>query len=132
MTEQKIILVADDNQDSADSTAMFLELVGFETTAVHSGNAAIDAADKLRPHAIILDIGMPDRDGYDVARAIRTTEWGKHVFLVAVSGWGQPSDIRKAHEAGFDVHMTKPVEPQNLQMRLTEFFSSRDSASDGR
>jgi CheY-like chemotaxis protein len=120
---QKKILVADDNKDAADSTAMFLELVGFETSSAHSGQAAFDTAERRRPNAIILDIGMPDRDGYDVARSIRATEWGKTVFLIAVTGWGQVSDVEKARTSGFNQHMTKPVDPHQLQKVLTDFFS---------
>jgi signal transduction histidine kinase len=120
------ILVADDNEDAADSLAMVLEGAGHTVTTVYDGHAAIESAEATRPDVIVLDIGMPKLDGYEAARRIRKTPWGAEVFLVALTGWGQADDRRQAAEAGFDVHLTKPVEPAHLAAVLAK---GRPSAS---
>jgi len=119
VSEHKI-LVADDNEDAADSLAMLLELRGHEVQTVYDGLAAVEAAETFRPEIVILDIGMPKLDGYDACRRIRETTWGQRVVLIAQTGWGQPEDRRRAAEAGFDVHLTKPVDPDRLMAVLAE------------
>jgi len=114
------VLVADDNRDAADSLAMLLELNGHEVSVVNSGAEAYAAAAATRPHAAILDIGMPDLSGYEVARRIRAEEWGASMLLVAVTGWGQEDDKARAIAAGFDRHLTKPVDPDHLEKLLRE------------
>jgi signal transduction histidine kinase/CheY-like chemotaxis protein len=113
------VLVADDNRDAADSLAMLLELGGHEVLIAHSGEHALQLARKSRPHALILDIGMPDRTGYEVAGLIRAEPWGGEVLLVAVTGWGQEEDKARANAAGFDHHLTKPIDAEQLERLLS-------------
>jgi len=119
------ILVADDNRDAADSLALLLEMNGHEVAVAHSGEEALRIAQQRHPNAMILDIGMPDVTGYEVARRVRTESWGSEVLLVAVTGWGQKEDKEHASAAGFDRHMTKPVDPDMIEGLLQEFVSSR-------
>jgi CheY-like chemotaxis protein len=109
------ILVVDDNVDAADSIAMLLNMEGHETRAVNTARAALLAVPDFQPEVVLLDIGLPEMDGYEVARRLREQN-GKHrMRLVAVTGYGQPADRRRAQAAGFDEHMVKPVEPTALQ-----------------
>jgi PAS domain S-box-containing protein len=109
------ILVADDNQDAADSLALLLESRGHEVRTAHGGHAALVVASAFRPEIALLDIGMPDLNGYEVARQLRQCSWGKSVRLIALTGWGQEEDRRRAIAAGFDRHLTKPVDLQALE-----------------
>jgi signal transduction histidine kinase len=108
------ILVADDNVDSAASLTMMLEFMGNEVRTAHDGIEAVAAAAAFRPELILLDIGMPGRNGYDACREIRRQPWGRDVVVVALTGWGQDEDKRRSREAGFDQHLIKPVEPAAL------------------
>ena len=108
------ILVADDNRDAAESLAMLLELAGHEVRIAHHGQAALAVAQVFRPDTALLDIGMPDMSGYDVAQAIRGEPWAADIRLIALTGWGQESDRRRAMDAGFDLHLVKPVDPDQL------------------
>jgi len=109
------ILVVDDNVDAADSIAMLLNMEGHDTRAVNTARAALLAVPEFQPEVVLLDIGLPEMDGYEVARRLRAQN-GKHrMRLVAVTGYGQPADRRRAQAAGFDEHMVKPVEPAALQ-----------------
>jgi signal transduction histidine kinase/ActR/RegA family two-component response regulator len=119
------ILVADDNRDAADSLALLLEMNGHEVAVAHSGEEALRIARQHLPHAMILDIGMPDVTGYEVARRVRTESWGSEVFLIAATGWGQKEDKDRASAAGFDCHMTKPADPDAIEALLQEFVNSR-------
>jgi PAS domain S-box-containing protein len=113
-SSQPRVLIADDNKDAADSLAMLLNLSGHELRVAYSGRAALALAQTFRPHVAVLDIGMPDMSGYEVARELRRESWGALVCLVALTGWGQPDDRRRAQEAGFDHHLTKPIDPEAL------------------
>jgi PAS domain S-box-containing protein len=104
------ILVVDDNLDSAKSLAMLLKISGHEMHTAHDGRDALEAAEKLRPDVVLLDIGLPKLNGFDVCRRIREQPWGKEMVLIALTGWGQEDDRRKSQDAGFDHHMVKPVE----------------------
>ena len=104
------ILVADDNRDAAASLATLLTLDGHEIAVAHDGEAALASAEAFRPDVALLDIGMPNLNGYEVAQSIRAAQWGRSMLLVAVTGWGQSEDKRRAHEAGFDHHFTKPLD----------------------
>lgn len=104
------ILVVDDNWDSAESLAMLLGLSGNETRVAHDGQEAIEAAERFRPDLVLLDIGLPQLNGYEVCRRIRRQPWGKDMMIVAVSGWGQEQDRLRSQEAGFDHHVVKPVD----------------------
>ena len=108
------ILVVDDNTDAAQALALLLEVCGHETHAVHDGVAALDAAERLRPDAILLDIGLPRLNGFEVCRRIREQPWGKDVVVIALTGWGQEVDRRRSQESGFDHHIVKPVEHATL------------------
>jgi CheY-like chemotaxis protein len=112
------ILVADDNVDAADGLGVLLRLMGNEVRIVHDGMQAIEEAATFRPDVVLLDIGMPRLNGYDAAQRIRKQPWGKAVFLIALTGWGQEEDKRRATEAGFDQHFTKPVDPAVLERLL--------------
>ncbi len=112
------VLIADDNRDSAESLGMLLELAGHEVYLAHDGVGAFAmAADKL-PDAALLDIGMPGMDGYEVAAAIRREPWGAQMTLVAITGWGQEDNKRMARSAGFDHHLTKPMDSVVLESLL--------------
>jgi signal transduction histidine kinase len=104
------MLVVDDNLDSAESLTMLLQVSGHETYAAHDGLEAVAAAERFRPEVVLLDIGLPNLNGYDAARRIREQPWGKDMVLIALTGWGQDADRRKSKDAGFDLHMVKPVD----------------------
>jgi signal transduction histidine kinase len=108
------ILVADDNRDAAESLAMLLEIAGHEVRVAHHGQAALSLAQVFRPDTALLDIGMPDMSGYEVARSLRSEPWATDVLMIALTGWGQDSDRRRALESGFDHHLIKPVDPDRL------------------
>jgi len=108
------ILIADDNQDGAESLAMLLELAGHEVRVAFLGEAALSLAKEFRPHTALLDIGMPDLSGYQVAEALRREPWGASIQLIALTGWGQESDRRQSREAGFDHHLVKPVDLEQV------------------
>jgi CheY-like chemotaxis protein len=104
------VLVVDDNPDAAESMGTLLRLLGAEVHVVHSGTAALEAFESYRPSAVLLDIGMPDLDGYAVARHIRAATDTSNVLLIAMTGWGQEEDRRRAAEAGFNHHLVKPAD----------------------
>jgi CheY-like chemotaxis protein len=110
--------VVDDYRDAADSLARMLRLIGHDTEMAHDGLEAVQAAAAFRPDVVLLDIGLPKMNGYEVARHIRKQPWGKGMALIAVTGWGQEEDKRRAFEAGFDHHLTKPVEAAALAKLL--------------
>lgn len=112
------IVVADDNEDSAQSFAMLLSFSGHEVRIAHDGAAALDALRDFRPDVAFLDIGMPGLTGYEVAKAVRAEPWGQDVTLVAVTGWGQPDDKQRARTAGFDRHLVKPIDPDEVDQLL--------------
>jgi signal transduction histidine kinase/CheY-like chemotaxis protein len=113
--ERRRVLIADDNRDAADSLSLLLELSGHEVRVAHLGRTALSLAQTFRPDVAFLDIGMPDLTGYEVARALRQEPWAMNLRLIALTGWGQEDDRRRALEAGFDHHLTKPVSPDLLQ-----------------
>jgi signal transduction histidine kinase len=113
-TAVKVVLVVDDNQDAADSLAMLLELEGHDVSVAYGAHQALSIGLLRKPDMIILDIGMPEMNGYELARRIRQEAWGRGAVLVAATGWGQEDDQRKAREAGFDRHLTKPVNPSDV------------------
>ncbi len=114
------VLVADDNTDAAESLAVVLEIEGYEVHVAHDGLQALDLAERMRPDAALLDIGMPGVDGYGVASRLRSQAWGGELTLVATTGWGQTEDKRRAMAAGFDEHLTKPVNPESVLRILRE------------
>ena len=114
------LVVADDNIDAATTMAMMLELTGWEVAVAHDGAQALALAERTRPAALLLDIGMPQMDGYEVARHVRARPWGPDAVLIATTGWGQPEDKRLAFEAGFDAHLTKPIFPEHVSELLAQ------------
>jgi two-component system CheB/CheR fusion protein len=112
------VLVADDNQDAAESLRLLLELAGHEVRVAHDGPGALEAAAEFRPDAVLLDIGMPGLNGYEVAARLRAFDWGAAPVLVAITGWGQEHDRRLALDAGFDHHLTKPIDPDLIEPLL--------------
>ena len=115
MNSKRRILVVDDNQDSALSLAMMLNIMGHEVQTAHDGLAAIESASEFLPDIILLDIGLPKLNGYEACRRIREQPWSAHMVIVALTGWGQDEDRRRSAEAGFDHHFVKPVEITALQ-----------------
>lgn len=111
-------LVVDDNRDSADSLGRLLELWGHEVHLAHDGVAAVDSATKFRPEVVLLDLGLPGMNGYDVCRRIREMDGGDRVLIIAQTGWGQSEDRRLSQEAGFDHHLVKPVNAKVLNALL--------------
>ena len=114
------VLIADDNIDSASSLSMMLQVMGNDVRVAHDGLEALSLAEGFRADAILLDIGMPGLNGYDVCRRIRALPWGRQVTIIALTGWGQEDDKRRSQDAGFDRHLVKPVEPATLARVLAE------------
>jgi CheY-like chemotaxis protein len=112
------VLVVDDNPDAGDSLGSILELLGAQVRVARGGPEALETFAGYRPSVVLLDIGMPGMNGYEVARAIRTRFAQEPVTLVALTGWGQEDDRRRAREAGFDHHLVKPAEIEALQRLL--------------
>ena len=110
--------MVDDNKDSADSLAMVLRRKANEIRTAYDGLEAVQATEDFRPELVLLDIGLPKLNGYEVARRIRQQPWGQEVIIVALTGWGQDEDRRRSHEAGFDLHIVKPVETAALESLL--------------
>lgn len=111
-------LVVDDNEDSATSLGLLLQLLGAQTRTVHDGQSALELAASFKPEVILLDIGLPKLNGYEVCRRLRTQPTGKDALIVACTGWGQEEDRRRSQEAGFDLHLVKPVDPARLETLL--------------
>lgn len=114
------ILVVDDNPDSALSMAMMLSMMGHDTRTAHDGESAVATAESFLPDVVLLDIGLPKLNGYEVAQRIREQAWGVSMYLIAVTGWGQDEDRQRSTEVGLNQHMVKPVEPAALEKLLTE------------
>ena len=111
------ILIVDDNEDAADSLAALLSLDGYEVRVAYTGESALEFAREIPPDVVFLDIGMPEMDGLEVCRRLRSDcapNEKRHV-IVAVTGWGTQADRQRTREAGFDAHLVKPVEPHALQ-----------------
>ena len=114
------ILVVDDNRDSATSMAMMLRLLGDEVRTAHDGVEAVEVAEAFRPQVVLMDVGMPNLNGYDATRRIREQPWGRSVVVVALTGWGQDGDRAQSREAGCDDHLVKPVNLRDLEKLLGE------------
>jgi CheY-like chemotaxis protein len=114
MQVRRNILIADDNQDALESLALMLRMEGHEVVCASDGEEALALAGQRKPEIVVLDVGMPKLDGCEVARRIRAEAWGRGAILVALTGWGQDVDRRRSREAGFDMHLVKPVDPATL------------------
>jgi PAS domain S-box-containing protein len=117
-TASRRVLIVDDNEDGAESLAMLLELGGHKTRTAHDGVKAMEVAEGFRPDVVLLDIGLPGLNGYEVCRRMREKPWGKDLLLVALTGWGQEEDRRRSEDAGFDTHLVKPADQVVLMSLL--------------
>jgi PAS domain S-box-containing protein len=109
------VLIADDNRDAAETLGMLLSVAGYQVELCHSGSEAVSKIAQSRPDVAILDIGMPGMNGFEVAREVRAQAWGDEIRLIALTGWGQEEDQRASRSAGFDHHLTKPVDLPELE-----------------
>jgi CheY-like chemotaxis protein len=123
------ILVADDNRDAADSLGLLLQMGGNDVRIAYESHHALRLADEFRPDTALLDIGMPDMNGCDLARSLRGQAWGERMLLIAVTGWGQAEDRRRTREAGFDAHLVKPVDHAVLLRLLADPPRARADAN---
>jgi PAS domain S-box-containing protein len=119
------VLVADDNEDAADSLALLLQISGHEVRVAHGGQAALALAHAFRPEIVLLDIGMPEINGYEVAMQLRGESWAGGLRLIALTGWGQECDRQRSAAAGFERHLTKPVDLGELERLLGSQVSAR-------
>jgi two-component system CheB/CheR fusion protein len=119
------VLIADDHADIVESVAMVLRLDGYTVATAMDGDQAMAAAAAHHPDVMVVDIGMPHHNGYEVARWVRAQPWGRHVRLVAVTGWGQDGDRARTRAAGFDEHLVKPVDPRVLQETIDRLATTR-------
>ncbi|MET0988407.1 MAG: response regulator [Steroidobacteraceae bacterium] len=117
------VLVVDDNHDAADSTAMLLELAGYETRAVYSGVEVLSSLETYAPDILVLDIGLPDLTGFELARQVK--EAGSAACLIALSGFTQQQYQQQATAAGFDAYLLKPVEPEALEKVIAGLMQKR-------
>ena len=119
------ILVVDDNRDAAESLGFLLEHSGHTVRLAHDGQEALLAARDFQPEVAFLDIGLPKMDGYELAQAIRSETWGERIVLFALTGWGHESDRRRARAAGFNGHLTKPIDPGSIDTLVAEKLNHR-------
>jgi CheY-like chemotaxis protein len=112
------VLVVDDNRDTADSLALLLKLWGYEPAVAYDGAAALTRASADPPSVALLDIGLPGLDGCEVARRLRRMPGTARALLIALSGYGREEDVRRCHEAGFDLHLLKPPDPDEIHRAL--------------
>lgn len=124
-TESLRILVVDDNVDAAQTLALYLDKLGHTTRLVYDGEQALRAAEEFRPDVVLLDLGLPIVDGYEVALGIRAEPWGKDILICAITAWGRPSQHEISRAAGIDHHLLKPVDPQLLVTLIRESRSAR-------
>jgi CheY-like chemotaxis protein len=108
------VLVVDDNADAASTLATMLSLHGFETRLAFGGKDGLRIAEEWQPDVAVIDIGMPQLNGYELCRLIREQPWGERMLMIACTGWGQNDDRERARAAGFDVHLVKPIKPDEL------------------
>ena len=121
------ILVVDDNEDSAESLAQLLEFNGHRVERAHDGLGALDAVAQFDPDVVLLDVGLPKMDGYEVCQAIRRNKSRRRPLVIALTGWGQDNDRRKSMEAGFDHHLVKPVSFDVVMQLLTRLSANENA-----
>jgi CheY-like chemotaxis protein len=125
------ILVVDDDRATADMQAMLISTLGYEAKAVYSGQDAVEQITTYEPDMALIDIGMPERDGYDTVAGIRQQPGGTHVILVAVTGWSRDEDKRRAYASGFDLHIAKPMRVETLKELIALLDPDGDGAENG-
>ena len=118
------VLVVDDNLDAANSLTTLLRIKGHDVRTAYDGISAVDVAALYKPDVVLLDVGLPRLNGFDVARRIREAEHGKNVVFVALTGWGHAEDRRRSKEAGFDHHLVKPADPNAVDAILDSITST--------
>jgi two-component system OmpR family response regulator len=123
------VLIVDDNEDTVESTAELFALWDHDVRIAHSGPEALKLATEDPPDVVLLDIGLPEMDGYEVARHLRQDPRTKDAMLIAISGYGQQQDLQLSREAGFDKHLTKPVNMEKLNDLLIEKMKARRGAN---
>ena len=121
------VLVVDDNVDSAQSMSLLLGLEGYQVECAYDGEEALPSAERFAPQVVLLDLGLPRFSGFEVARRLRAEPTGDGLLLVAVSGYGRERDRQAAHDAGFDLHLTKPADPDEVLRVLADRQSLRDA-----
>jgi len=126
------ILVVDDNRDAAESLAMLLQFEGHEVKVAYDGGEALEIAASGWAQVLLLDIGMPRMNGYQLAERVRSEPWGRDLVLIAATGWGQEEDRRRSLESGFDAHLVKPVDPEGLMQLVSGLASRLAATSNGR
>jgi len=114
------VLIVDDNVDAADALSEFLTLAGYQTRVAYDGRTAVEMAEILEPHLILLDLGLPYLSGHEVAARLRLMPWGRTARMIALTGWGQEDDKKRSFQSGFDEHLTKPVDPHCLIQRIIQ------------
>jgi len=122
------VLVVDENRDSADSLGVVLTMHGYETRTAYDGRAALEALDDFEPAAILLDLGLPDLSGLEVAQRVRQHPHGRRVTIIALTGWGQERDRQRSKEAGIDYHFAKPVNLETLRELLAGLSAGNRAA----
>jgi CheY-like chemotaxis protein len=127
-TISRRVLVADDNIDALECLAMLLEMEGHTMYTAGDGQQSLEAAERHRPEIIVLDLDMPVLDGYEVARRIRAQPWGRAINLIALTGWGQDFQRRLSREVGFDAHLVKPLNLDDLRQLLARGLPHRVGA----
>ncbi|MGH7907158.1 MAG: response regulator [Candidatus Binataceae bacterium] len=125
------LLIVDDNEDTTDTAAELFTLWDHDVQIAHSGSEALNAAAKDPPDAVLLDIGLPGMDGYEVARHLRQDPRLRNVIVIGISGYGQEKDRQLSREAGFDLHLIKPVDLEKLNGLLIEKMKARQAAARG-
>ena len=121
------VLVVGDNVDSAQSMSLLLGLEGYQVECAYDGEEALHSAERFAPQVVLLDLGLPRFSGFEVARRLRAEPSGDGLLLVAVSGYGRERDRQAAHDAGFDLHLTKPADPDEVLRVLADRQSLRDA-----
>ena len=129
MTRACRIVVADDYQDTAESLAMLLRLTGHQVFVAETGTEALALIERERPEIALVDIGMPELDGYQIARAVRSQSWGEDICLIAITGYGTAMDRAAALDAGFDEHWRKPIDLAALDELIGEPCGRRTAAT---
>jgi CheY-like chemotaxis protein len=127
---ERRVLVIDDNVDAADTLAALIVALGGEARTAYGGRPGLVCAAEFRPDVILLDIGMPDMDGYETCRRLRAEDFGRRAYIVAVTGWGQQQDRERALADGFDAHLTKPADPRVLEQLLAFTAQLRQPSAD--
>jgi CheY-like chemotaxis protein len=125
------ILLADDNADVRETTRALIEMQGHEVQEAADGAEALAKAQSWKPEVILLDVGMPNLNGYEVARHVRLEPWGKHALLVAITGYGEAEDLKKSCTAGFDAHRVKPADVNELLALFDDWQTRRGHSVPG-